>query len=75
MSKGLGDIATLFDVDISFDWIDYTPGAVVSQQAEEMAIQAITEVLGSESVAPHSLPREVMTFIFIRSNIQMSMQQ
>lgn len=52
VSKGLGDIAALFDVDISFNWKDYTPGAVVSEQAEEMAIRAITEVLGSEGVAP-----------------------
>ena len=52
IGEGLTAIANLHDVDISFEWTDYTPAAEVSEVAMQIADAAIRETLGDEATAP-----------------------
>ena len=52
VSAGLTNIRTLFDVDMSCKWSDYTPAAEVSEDAASLADAAIREVVGQEHTAP-----------------------
>lgn len=52
VSAGLAHIGTLFDVDMSCKWSDYTPAAEVSEEAASLAHAAIREVVGQEHTAP-----------------------
>lgn len=52
VSAGLTNIGTLFDVELSCKWSDYTPAAEVSKDAASLADAAIREVVGQEHTAP-----------------------
>lgn len=52
VSAGLTNIGTLFDVELSCKWSDYTPAAEVSKDAASLADDAIREVVGQEHTAP-----------------------
>ncbi|WP_245153962.1 amidohydrolase [Jeotgalibacillus proteolyticus] len=49
--KKLDSIETLYGVKIEGSWIDYTPGAEVSREAEEILSAAIREIRGEENLA------------------------
>ena len=51
VSKGLAHIGTLFDVDMTYKWSDYTPAAEVSEEAARLSDAAIREVVGEEHTA------------------------
>lgn len=51
VDKKLKQIAEMFDVDVAWDWLDVTPGAVVSPEAAAIAEQSIVEALGEQSLA------------------------
>ncbi|HWI47681.1 MAG TPA: amidohydrolase [Rummeliibacillus sp.] len=53
IEQGIEAIKQQFKIDISWKWVDYTPGAEVSDEAAKMAEQAIIETLGEEHLAPH----------------------
>lgn len=46
--KGLQAIQQQFDIDLEWRFYDYTPGAEVSEEASQMAKEAIVETLGEE---------------------------
>jgi amidohydrolase len=52
VSGGMAHLGTLYDVEISWKWNDYTPAAEVSENAANLADGAIREVLGDEHTAP-----------------------
>lgn len=52
VSAGVTNIGTLFEVDMSCKWSDYTPAAEVSEDAASLAHAAIREVVGHEHTAP-----------------------
>ncbi|TWT07003.1 amidohydrolase [Planococcus sp. CPCC 101016] len=52
IAEGLMAIADLHNVDISFEWTDYTPAAEVSEVAMKIADSAIRETLGDQATAP-----------------------
>ena len=52
VSAGLAHIGTLFDVNMSCEWSDYTPAAEVSEEAASLAGAAICEVVGEKHIAP-----------------------
>ncbi|AQU80272.1 MULTISPECIES: amidohydrolase [Planococcus] len=52
ISDGLTAIAKLHDVEITFEWTDYTPAAEVSETAMHIADAAIRQTLGDEATAP-----------------------
>ena len=52
IADGLHAIAKLYDVEISFQWTDYTPAAEVSEAAMQIADAAIRKTLGDEATAP-----------------------
>ncbi|ANU10082.1 amidohydrolase [Planococcus antarcticus DSM 14505] len=52
IEDGLIAIAKLHDVEITFEWTDYTPAAEVSDTAMQIADAAIRKTLGDESTAP-----------------------
>lgn len=51
IESGLKSIQQQFEVDMSWKWIDFTPGAEVSQTAANMAKNAIIEALGEGHLA------------------------
>ena len=51
IEKGLQLIQQQYEVDIDFEWIDFTPGALVSPEAANVAETAIINVLGKEALA------------------------
>ncbi len=51
LEEGLRAIAALHGVTIDLKWDDYTPAAEVSEEAMEIATQAIRNVLGDEAFA------------------------
>lgn len=53
IEHGLASIRRQYDIDLNWEWIDYTPGAVVSQEAADHAAQSIVDVCGQEALAPH----------------------
>ncbi|MEK4094036.1 MULTISPECIES: amidohydrolase [unclassified Viridibacillus] len=52
VEHGLEAIKQQFNVDITWNWVDLTPGAEVSSEAAKMAEEAIVEVLGKEYLTP-----------------------
>lgn len=52
IDQGLVAIKQQFNIDLSWKWIDFTPGAEVSKEAAKMAEQAIIDTLGKEHLAP-----------------------
>lgn len=53
IAEGLKAIKQQFNIDMTWKWVDYTPGAEVSDEAAEMAKEAIIETLGKDYLAPH----------------------
>lgn len=53
IDEGLKAIAQQFKMDLDWKWVDYTPGAEVSEEAAKMAEEAIIETLGKNHLAPH----------------------
>jgi len=51
IESGLKSIQQQFEIDMSWKWIDFTPGAEVSPTAANMAKNAIIEALGEEHLA------------------------
>lgn len=51
IESGLKSIQQQFDIDMSWKWIDFTPGAEVSPTAANMAKNAIIEALGEGHLA------------------------
>ncbi len=51
IESGLKSIQQQFEIDMSWKWVDFTPGAEVSPTAALMAKNAIIEVLGEEHLA------------------------
>ena len=51
LEVGFAQIASMHGVDITYEWIDETPGAEVSQQAAALAEQSIVEV-NADYLAP-----------------------
>lgn len=51
IESGLKSIQQQYDIDMSWNWIDFTPGAEVSSIAANMAKAAIIEALGEEHLA------------------------
>jgi amidohydrolase len=52
VTNGLQQIDQMFESSIKFEWQDETPGAEVSQQAAQIAENAIVESLGEQYLAP-----------------------
>lgn len=52
LTEGLEGLKALYGVEIEVNWIDYTPGAEVSEEAAAVAEEAIRYVAGDEAVAP-----------------------
>jgi amidohydrolase len=52
IDNGLIGLKNLYGVEIQWKWVDYTPGAKVSAEAEEIADQAIRHIVGEEGIAP-----------------------
>lgn len=52
IGEGLANIAKLHDVEITFEWTDYTPAAEVSETAMKIADAAIRDILGDAATAP-----------------------
>ncbi|OCA87167.1 amidohydrolase [Pseudobacillus wudalianchiensis] len=52
LTEGLEGLKNLYGVEIELNWIDYTPGAEVSEEAAAVAEEAIRYVAGEEAVAP-----------------------
>lgn len=53
VEHGLASLAKQFNISLNWKWIDFTPGAEVSNEAADMAEAAIVEALGTEHLAPH----------------------
>lgn len=51
IESGLKSIQQQFEIDMSWKWVDFTPGAEVSPTAALMAKNAIIEALGEEHLA------------------------
>lgn len=51
IESGLKSIQQQFEIDMSWEWIDFTPGAEVSPTAANMAKNAIIEALGEGHLA------------------------
>lgn len=51
IETGLKSIQQQFDIDMGWNWLDFTPGAEVSPIAAKMAKDAIIETLGEEHLA------------------------
>ncbi|ETP67783.1 amidohydrolase [Planococcus glaciei] len=51
IDAGLQSIAALHEVDITWEWDDYTPAAEVSDEAMQIADSAIRSLLGEERTA------------------------
>ncbi|MFZ7946163.1 amidohydrolase [Neobacillus sp. 19] len=52
IEEGMTGISKLYEVEIQWNWVDYTPGAEVSAEAEAIANEAIRLVAGNEVAAP-----------------------
>ncbi|MCM3571025.1 amidohydrolase [Neobacillus mesonae] len=52
IEEGLAGIKALYDIEMQWNWVDYTPGAEVSAEAEKIAANAIRSVCGEEVLAP-----------------------
>nr|WP_263323660.1 amidohydrolase [Neobacillus sp. Marseille-Q6967] len=52
IDNGISGIKDLFGVEIEWKWSDFTPGAEVSAEAENIAAEAIRHVIGNEKLSP-----------------------
>lgn len=52
IEKGFSHIASMFEVDLEWNWLDLTPGAEVSEEAAKIAELSIIEGCGREYLAP-----------------------
>jgi amidohydrolase len=52
IEQALDGLQKLYQVDIQWNWLDYTPGAKVSKETETIAEQAIRHIAGEDAVAP-----------------------
>ncbi|WP_066069056.1 amidohydrolase [Neobacillus soli] len=52
IDNGLNGLKNLYGVEMDWKWIDFTPGAEVSADAEAIADQAIRYIVGEEGLAP-----------------------
>lgn len=52
VENGITAISQLYDIPIALEWQDQTPGAVVHEEAMNIAKQSIIEALGAETLAP-----------------------
>ena len=52
VEHGIKMISTMYNVDISLEWHDRTPGAVVHPDAAKLAELSIIEALGVDALAP-----------------------
>lgn len=52
IDNGISGIKDLYGVELEWKWSDFTPGAEVSAEAENIAAEAIRNVIGDEKLAP-----------------------
>ena len=52
VEHGIKMISTMYNIDISLEWHDRTPGAVVHPDAAKLAELSIIEALGVDALAP-----------------------
>jgi amidohydrolase len=52
IERGIKGLSNFYGIDIDWRWVDFTPGAEVSSEAEEIASQAIRQLVGDEGFAP-----------------------
>lgn len=52
IEKGIDGLKTFYGREIEYNWLDFTPGAIISNEAEAIAEAAIKEVMGEEAAAP-----------------------
>lgn len=52
VEQGMRHIANMFEVEISWKWMDFTPGAEVSADAAHIAEMSIIEACGMDCLAP-----------------------
>lgn len=52
LEKGIESISELFGMKIECEWLDSTPGALVSEDAARIAELSIIEALGMDALAP-----------------------
>ena len=52
VEKGMSSLSALYGIDISCEWYDRTPGAVVHEDSARIAELSIIEALGIEALAP-----------------------
>ena len=51
IDEGFASLSKLYNVGIDWEWTDYTPAAEVSDEAMEIALTAIRNVVGEENTA------------------------
>jgi amidohydrolase len=51
IDEKMAGLQKLYDVDIKWEWEDFTPGAEVAQEAEAIAAKAIADTIGAASLA------------------------
>ncbi|WP_438824942.1 amidohydrolase [Bacillus sp. JJ722] len=51
VENGMHNIAKLYGVQMDYEWLDYTPAATVSEQAEATAREAIIKVAGKDALS------------------------
>lgn len=52
IDHGINNLINLYGIDIEWKWSDFTPGADVSKEAEEIAEEAIVNIVGRDALAP-----------------------
>ncbi|KGX87035.1 amidohydrolase [Pontibacillus litoralis] len=52
IEEALTGLKALYDVEIEYEWKEFTPGAEVSKEAEAITTEAIQQVIGEERTAP-----------------------
>lgn len=52
VEQGMSALSSLFGINITCEWYDRTPGAVVNEEAARIAELSIIEALGIEALAP-----------------------
>lgn len=52
IDKGLKQIGEMFSIEVAWEWVDITPGAEVSAEAQHVAERSIVEALGESYLAP-----------------------
>ncbi len=52
IEQGFERVANMYGVKIDWEWMDFTPGAQVSEEAAKIAEKSIIETYGSDCLAP-----------------------